>query len=508
MKKIKRSQLLVFLVAALAIFLRSREAKFLFPFTMDEEYQAFLVKRILEQGHIPLIGVNVADTGLYLGPFFTYLSVIPYYFFGSSPIGGAFFAAFFGGLTAWFLIKLGEVVSKPVGLISGLFYAVSFITNAYDRKFWNPSLLPLLSVLLILSLIKLKKNQRWLLVIFAVFGLALHTHYALFALLPVALLSFYKFKLKFSQKYLKWGIVVFIFFLSPLILFDVRHDFVNLKALSKLASFERVNFLQTKNLPQKALLLTQTLDRLVYIPGRHDLAQEIVLCPKSLRSFPLPGIGLIIFLALFYLVKKVKKSQEKKLLVMILFSTGSFFFFWFAYPGAMAEYYLLPLFPLFLLTLAWFVEEIILSQKGLLKGVALGFAILFVSYNTWSAMDMKNSFGLEKKKELIDWVEKEAAGYSYNLDSLGTCHRFEGYRYLFEIYYKPPVSSYMDPYFDWLYPPEEKQKALPQKNVYLYADLKTTSGAEKMEWLQVLGDPVGKTSLASFGEIRVLIKEQ
>src|SRR4030042_6233902 len=87
-------------VFLISLFLRLYHLKQLFIFTMDEEYQAYLVKNIISGYHYPLIGVNVAGTGLYLGSFFTWLSVIPYYLTNLNPIGTAYFAALLGALTS------------------------------------------------------------------------------------------------------------------------------------------------------------------------------------------------------------------------------------------------------------------------------------------------------------------------------------------------------------------------------------------------------------------------
>jgi hypothetical protein len=50
-------------------------------------------------------------------------------------------------------------------------------------------------------------------------------------------------------------------------------------------------------------------------------------------------------------------------------------------------------------------------------------------------------------------------GKDFSLDSLSTCWKWNGYRYLFTVFGKEPVKSYVDPNFAYLYgttPVDEK----------------------------------------------------
>jgi len=499
-------QLLPWLIVALAFFLRIWRAESLFPFTMDEEYQAFLAKNIIEGKHFPLIGVNVADTGLYLGPFFTYFSVIPYLLFGPSPIGGALFSALFGGLTVYFLIKTGETINKPVGLLAGLLSSVSFLSNAYDRKFWNPSLVPLLTILLMLALLKVKNNPRWWLVIFLVFGLAFHTHYSLFALLPVAIYFLWKNKIKLGNPWFKGGLLIFFFCLLPLIVFDLRHNFTNARALGKIVSKPEIGRASYEAVPKTELFLN-TLSRAIYVPGPHDLAREIVSCATLKRSLPYYPLGLILILGLFFLSLSTKGFKEKALLQLLLGSFLSFTIFLLIYPRVWAEYYFLPLLPLSFLVLAWIFEKLMVKMSFYPRMIIAAGLLGLMIYNTISVVWMTNSFGLDVKRQLIGWSAKQIGDDQYSLDSVGSCYKFEGYRYLFTAFFKPPITSYVDPYFSWLYPDIKNTNFSSQRNVVIWNSLNDTGVKEDKEWNQWLTMAAKKRIIANFGAMKVLIKQ-
>jgi len=366
--------------------------------------------------------------------------------------------------------------------------------------------MPFLAVLLIFSLLNIRHNRRWLLVIFGVFGMALHTHYALLALLPITVGFLLKNKIKLKKRDLKLGLIVLAVFLLPLIIFDLRHNFTNARAALDLIAFNKVGFNKTQGLETKSLLLGRTLDRLIYVPGNHDLAQEIILCDQAVRSKPLLPVGLIIILALLILFRIIRKYASNKLFFLLVLSFFSYGLIWFVYPGKMSEYYLLPLFPITYLTLAWAFKIGMEKARPIIRGILAGGVVLLIIYNTWSVMDIKNSFGLKKKQQIITWIANQVGESSYSVDSLGTCHRFEGYRYLFEAFYKSPETSYMDSYFSWLYPSQTPLKPGERKVIFWEKFSDVDEKAQK-RWLLELSQNSQERILANFGKIEVLIRK-
>ena len=509
MKFRKIEKLLPWLIVALAFFLRFFRGEALFPFTMDEEYQALLVKQILEKRHLPLIGVNVADTGLYLGPFFTYFSVIPYFLFGSSPIGGVLLAALLGAVTTFVLFKLGEVLDKPVGLLASFLYAVSFLANAYDRKFWNPSLVPLLSALLLLSLIKVRKKSYWWLIIFGILGLSFHVHYSLLGLLPITVYFIFKSKIKLKGYWPKLGLLTFLLITSPLLLFDLRHDFLQTKAfLNLLKPGSLKNVFEMTQFQEKFIQLIKTSSRLVLVSGKHDLAKEINLCSNLEKTTPFLGFSLLLPLSFVFLWKQKLNREKRRILQFLIGGVLSFITVFLFSPFSPAEYYLLPFFPLSYLIFAWAFEKTMKQSSLIFQVLGSGALLGLVLHNTSAVMNMKNSFGLEKKREVINWAATVINDSSYSLESIGRCHRFEGYHYLFTVFFKSPEKSFMDPYFSWLYPEPQFKPMSPEKEIILFNDSEEISAKERDEWQMALARVSSQKILADFDNIKVLILQK
>lgn len=522
---IKKDWLITFVIVALALFFRLYKLEELFPFTMDESYQGFIVERIINREHFPLIGVNVADTGLYLGPFFSYFASFIFLIFKKNILGWALTAGLIGGLTTFYLIKVGQrLIGKIEGWLAGIFYAVPFLAVSYDHKFWNPSLLPLLSILFTWGVLNLKKNPKYWLLVFIILGLGFHTHFSMLLFWPVLFwymitenhYSSNESRALWRGSKSKWfglGIGILFFFLLPLILFDFRHNFLQTRVLVNsflsLRGAERHgNLWDSINFQEKLLKLARTSSRLILVPGDHDLAREINVCSKIKKSTPFLGFGLLIPLSFIFLWKQKLGKNKKKVLKFI---TGTFLVFIVGFlfsPASSSEYYLLVLFPLSFLILAWAAELFFLKSRQVIKILTLGLLIFILSFNTWSNLDIKNSFGLSIKKQAILWALKNVNNRPYFLDSIGDCYKYEGYRYLFEKFRQAPVASFMDFYFSWLYPEDKKSTLDYEKKVIIFSDTNDISGGEKKKWQEEINGVVREKILADFGKIKVLVKSK
>ena len=90
--------------------------------------------------------------------------------------------------------------------------------------------------------------------------------------------------------------------------------------------------------------------------------------------------------------------------------------------------------------------------KRLPKLIGAGVITIFLMANLFQFSRVDNPYGLKHKKELVRWANQYLAGSNWALESESKCHRENGLRYLFELSGNPPVQSFMDPNFAWLYP--------------------------------------------------------
>ncbi len=211
-------------------------------FLGDQGRDAIIIKRIISLEHFPAIGAPTSIGQVYLGPFYYYFISPWLLFFNYQPIGLAFGVAFFSSLYLlinYLIVK--ELFDKKIALISTILLCFSSVLIDFSRFSWNPNLLPLFTLLTVYFIIKSLQTNKWyyfaLLGAFLSFSIQLH-YLALFLIPPIAILFINKIIEKFKQsnneamKQLKNYLFMFLFFIifsSPLIIFDLRHNFLNSK---------------------------------------------------------------------------------------------------------------------------------------------------------------------------------------------------------------------------------------------------------------------------------------
>ena len=76
---------------------------------------------------------------------------------------------------------------------------------------------------------------------------------------------------------------------------------------------------------------------------------------------------------------------------------------------------------------------------------------IFVAANLYKLSLTRNSQGLTAKRHAIEYTMEQVGDRPFSLDSLSTCWKLNGYRYLFAVFGREPVKSYVDPNFSYLY---------------------------------------------------------
>ncbi len=168
----------------------------------------------------------------YQGPATYYLLIPPLVLFNGNPIAVSYYLVFLNLIA---LLILFFIIKKKLGnkaAFWGCFFFASFPQLVtFSRFVWNPNFLPLFSSILLAFLLGLKKKRG----IFYFFltgislGLCLQFHYQ--AVLLIFLTLFWLFVKKAQvNKFFSLFLGLLLGF-SPLIVFELRNDFYNLKTL-------------------------------------------------------------------------------------------------------------------------------------------------------------------------------------------------------------------------------------------------------------------------------------
>ncbi len=247
--KLKDQKFLFIILLALLFFasiMRFYRLSEYMTFLGDEGRDAIVIKDLLVNHNLPFIGPTTSVGNIYLGPLYYYMMAVPMAIFWLNPVAGAGMNALIGVLTIILIYWISKAwFGRVSGLIASFLYAISPVTITYSRSSWNPNPAPFFALLVVFGLMKTHKSGNFLWLIFTGIALAaaLQMHYLAVFLLPVVLILYiYEIWREKSKKLITknlipgtvLGVISFLLVMSPLLLFDLKHDFLNYKALTSL----------------------------------------------------------------------------------------------------------------------------------------------------------------------------------------------------------------------------------------------------------------------------------
>ncbi len=257
----KKPWIIALLVFLLALGLRIYNLNQIYVFGADEEYQTNIAMTLVRHLHPIWIGVSAANTGFYLGPYWSYFTYIWLSLSHGDPLITAYIAAFLGAFTASVVFYVGwKMFSLRAGIVSSLLYTCLPLIVFFDQKYWNPSAVPLLSVTMIYSLYKVRHNQRYWLLFAVAYGLVFHAH---LSLVPFILLALYSIRRGIKKSILAWSIITFLLTIFPLIIFDYFHKWSNITTPFR---FNQIASATHPSLLQKGQSFVESIMRVWYLP--------------------------------------------------------------------------------------------------------------------------------------------------------------------------------------------------------------------------------------------------
>lgn len=277
-------------------------------FMGDQGRDVIILKDFWQNGNLFFIGPQTSIGNMYLGPWFYYLISPALLISNFNPVGPAVFIALLNILTIYVLYFVGNKwFSKSIGLISAFLFAISPVVIKYSNFIWNPNIMPLFSLLFIYFFFEGFNSKKFHYFLYASlsFVMVINSHYLGLALLPLvgiywlySLINFLRKKSKFLKPFLLNTFFAFIIFglsLTPQILFDIKHNGQNIKALTTFFTQREttVNLKPYKAIPIVPLLFDQINTRL--LAGKNETI----------------GIIITILLAFGTLILLVKSKKQK-----------------------------------------------------------------------------------------------------------------------------------------------------------------------------------------------------
>lgn len=355
-----------------------------FHFMGDQGRDALIVSRIFTRKDLVFVGPVMSVGNIYLGPFYYYF-MLPFLFITyPSPIGPVYAVALINILTVVLMYVVGrKLVGNRAALFAAALMAVSAISITGSRFSWNPNIIPFVALLMVCySYYAWKKNPMYWIAVGACFGVIIQLHYVtlLSGAAAGVLWGWQVIEERNNKKHIKkimlsavGGILAIVLLLSPLILFDSRHQWLNVKAFQSVFSDDH-NFIQASSSPA---------ERLMKVGGKVKSTASLIIFDKTIGMHRPWNVLLVIALmalcALFIKERCKNKTEYEGLAVLLVFLIVGIIGFSF-YEKDIYDHYVAYLLPSVFLVIGVCLDYLI--KKHVLGWLAVAaLAFFYIPYN-------------------------------------------------------------------------------------------------------------------------------
>jgi 4-amino-4-deoxy-L-arabinose transferase-like glycosyltransferase len=445
----KIAEVAMITIVAVAAFLRLWNFPNTLEFLGDQGRDAMTVYRLIAHHNIILLGPVTSTGNMYLGPLYYYFMAPFLWLSNMNPIGPAYAIAVLSILTVVMIYILGkELVGVRAAIIAAGGFAVSATAITLARFSWNPNPAPFFGLLLLWGLYRgLTKNPWYWPLCALCISVLIQLHYITLLTIPVAgmvwlyqIITSRQDKKKLIQiiKATTVSILIFLISLFPLVVFDFRHNFINLRAFSHFLSDDNSPLLHATGIEKLLRVVKETHGRSMQLLFESTIGKN-----RSLNTVLLVGvISFFSFLA-FRPIKKQKKNADtnyqlsyRLIIVFFVISILGLSF----YQGNVYFHYIAFLFPIVFIILGVIIDQLWKNKIGLF------FSLIFISgFLIWNFQHMPiNDLGwkVSDMKRTSDTIlQRVKPGDKYNIVLLSETKDSYGhnYRYFLTITDRPPV---------------------------------------------------------------------
>jgi len=423
----KKWLLILFLL--IGLFFRVYNYEKSFSFAHDQDLYSWIAKDIVINKHWRMVGQLTSVDGVFIGPLYYYLMAAAYCAFGMNPMSAIIPTTIIGLATILSFYFLGKkYFSHKVGLIMAFIYAVSFGAAYYDR--WSVPTEPaiLWSVWFMYLILGMTKKNLKLLPLFGLLAaLTYHVHIALVPILPIPIIAYFisggNFLENLKEIKIKNVLValgIFMLVSSPFWVFELRHDFSQIKSV----------FLAGKNdlgNPTGWPKLFKVIDA-----SAVEMQQRLVIGWQIRPSW----LIWLIFGLMLSIVLKLKKINLNKLILLSLwiFLIGAAQFL---SKRQVSEYYFTNYIVVFVLIISLFFD--ILLEKKYFREISYLIGLIYLVANFGWLLNITNNIDNSYwyRKQLVEYIKTDLDKNHYPCVGINYISKFGdnvGFRYL--LWYK------------------------------------------------------------------------
>ncbi|MGB9707270.1 MAG: ArnT family glycosyltransferase [Microgenomates group bacterium] len=405
--------ILILLAGAFLRFYRLEEFA---QFLSDQGRDAIIVKRIITLEHLPAIGPPTSIGQVYLGPFYYYFIAPWLLIFNFNPAGLAFAVALFSCIfifLSYWLIK--KIFNQKLALFFSLFNVFSFILIDFSRFSWNPNLLPYFTFLSVYFFLTARNTNKILYYLLSgtFLSFSIQLHYLALTLIPPITFLLLKDLITNFRKQINKVLLFFLsfsFFNLPLLIFDLRHNFLNLKSFIK-------------------LFQTQSNAKIDYFD---NLKLTFAKLNEYLFNTKINDIWLIALLVLIISVLFICFKKKNQIWYFLYFFLSILFSLSF-YSGPKHAHYFGVIFPFYLLILSYFLSFISDFNWGKILVIVFFLAFTFLNYQNYYFLFKPPSNQILHAKKVADFLAQKIEGKPFNIATWPVEFFEDSYLYFLEL---------------------------------------------------------------------------
>ena len=334
----KKISLLLIIIAIITIIPRGLEIFSSSNYFGSEQGVEYLATKSIVIDHKIILTAHQGGFGGFFKPAgFNYLIAIPFILAKGDPFGGRIFMFAISVLTVLFAFIFTKHMFNAKTAISVVFFlAISSNLSHYAGRISPPFVIPILTVFFIYSIFKIcKKNHKFILLTAFILGLMMNFEIATSVVLFIEffiILCIFCLKKIIPYRYLFFCIVILVFFISPLLIYDVNHNSHNLNGIAKMLG-SALNHAQNIFLNWSQIIT----NRFSVFSWNYFSS----ITPQKLISVP---IFFLMYLGAFFYIKDKKIFIEHRLLMLfIIISPILTFIMLLFYPGDIMQWWIIQL---------------------------------------------------------------------------------------------------------------------------------------------------------------------
>ncbi len=333
-----------------------------------EQGRDFLViKELVLQHRLTLIGPKTDIAGIFHGPVFYYFTAIPFAMSQGDPLFSAKFLIVVNCITVFFIYLLGaRLHNRSTGLVAAILFAFSFNAIVYARWLSNPPLsIPLVTMAMFFLIDFLKGNKKSLLGYSICLGLLgqvefLNILFFVAITLCVIFVFFKRFRKTSAVFLLINFLIVSLLCVGSYILFDIRHQFLITNNILNLLRGQTGFHISLLSALQKSSLEFFNSFTVTVLPFRG------------------PWSFLLLFFAAGLLLIRAKKQKEYVLVILWLFIPV---FLLIILRHDVLEQFFVALIPAFILVTALAIESVLKKAPPL--GIIIVILVISMQLIAW-----------------------------------------------------------------------------------------------------------------------------